>query len=79
MNRNGLYPGNIYNKNSGNVGIGISSPSEKLEVNGIVKSVGAAYTNSALFNKILYANASGNVSPLSLGAGLTFSGVFLIQ
>jgi len=72
-----LSGNNIYNKNSGNVGIGISSPSEKLEVNGIVKSVGAVYTNSALFNKILYANASGNVSPLSLGAGLTFSGGIL--
>ncbi|MCQ4142434.1 complement C1q domain-containing protein [Chryseobacterium sp. EO14] len=69
-----LSGSNIYNKNSGNVGIGVSSPSEKLEVNGIVKSAGAAYTNSGLFNKILYANASGNVSPLSLGSGLTFSG-----
>jgi hypothetical protein len=65
---------NIYNKNSGNVGIGVTNPSEKLEINGSVKSIGAAYTNSSLFNKILYADSSGNVSPLSLGSGLTFSG-----
>lgn len=69
-----LSGGNIYNKNSGNVGIGVSGPSEKLEVNGNVKSAGAVYTNSGLLNKILYANTSGNVSPLSLGSGLTFSG-----
>lgn len=69
-----LSGSNIYNKNSGNVGIGVTNPTEKLDVNGIVKSVGAAYTSAGLINKILYANASGNVSPLSLGSGLTFSG-----
>lgn len=72
-----LSGSNIYNKNSGNVGIGVTNPTEKLDVNGIVKSVGAAYTSAGLINKILYANASGNVSPLSLGSGLTFSGGIL--
>src|SRR5688572_27560049 len=49
----------VYNANSGNVGIGIMSPSEKLDVNGNLKTQGFIMPVGAGAGKVLTSNASG--------------------
>ena len=70
---------NIYNTNSGNVGIGISSPSEKLDVSGNINISGAYKTkNSNNYSIMLFAHGSDNysavrsVSPNSMRNTLRF-------
>ena len=52
----------IYNSNSGNVGIGTSTPSQKLEVSGTTKTTNLQMTNGAAAGKILQSDASGNAN-----------------
>jgi len=53
---------NIYNSNSGNVGIGTNNPSEKLDVNGKTKTTNLQVTNGAATGKTLTSDANGNAS-----------------
>lgn len=52
----------LYNSNTGNVGIGTSSPSEKLEVNGKLKTTTLQITNGAVAGRVLTSDGSGNAS-----------------
>ncbi|MBI4991696.1 MAG: hypothetical protein HZB99_00570 [Candidatus Harrisonbacteria bacterium] len=49
----------IYNNNAGNVGIGTSNPSQKLEVNGTVQTTGFRLTTGAQNGYILTSDGSG--------------------
>jgi hypothetical protein len=66
---------NQYNALSGNVGIGVSSPTSKLEVSGKTKTTTFQMTNGAANNYVLQSDASGNGSWVNVntltGAGLT--------
>ncbi len=53
---------NIYNSNTGNVGIGNTSPSEKLDVNGKTRTTNLQMTNGAGTGKVLASDANGNAS-----------------
>lgn len=53
---------NIYNNNSGNVGIGFAVPTEKLSVNGKTKTTNLQVTTDAGVGKILTSDATGNAS-----------------
>ncbi len=58
--------------NSGNVGIGTSSPTEKLEVNGTIKTTNLQITSGATNGYVLQSDTSGNgvwVNPTSLSNG----------
>ncbi len=67
-----LSGNNIYNNNSGNVGIGSGTPSEKLEVNGNTKVIGNInVSGEASFKNSVLVDSSGN---LSLSAKLKMSG-----
>lgn len=61
--RYGLYiKGEGFNFLSGNLGIGVLSPSNKLEVSGNTKTTNFQMTTGAGVNKILQSDASGNAS-----------------
>ena len=61
--RYGLYiSGEGYNFLSGNLGLGVLTPSSKLEVNGNTKTTNFQMTTGAGTNKILQSDASGNAS-----------------
>lgn len=54
---------NIHNSNSGNVGIGINTPSQKLEVNGNVRATSFCAGSNACTNKLSYqVIGGGNIS-----------------
>ena len=53
---------NIYNNNSGNVGIGMAIPTEKLHVNGKTRTTDLQVTNSAGAGKVLTSDATGNAT-----------------
>ena len=53
---------NISNVNSGNVGIGIPAPTEKLEVAGKTKTTNLQVTTGAGARKVLSSDANGNAS-----------------
>jgi hypothetical protein len=55
---------NIFNKNSGNVGIGTSNPQAKLHTNGTIRFQGLGTNTSN--NNILTTDASGNVTTRTL-------------
>lgn len=72
-------------KNNGNVGIGVDSPTEKLDVNGKTKTINLQVTSGATPGYVLTSDASGNATwqqptgtqdSTTLGTGLTihFSG-----
>ncbi|HYV92654.1 MAG TPA: kelch repeat-containing protein [Chitinophagales bacterium] len=52
----------IYNSNAGNVGIGVTAPTQKLEVNGTTKTSNFRMTNGASNGYVLQGDASGNAS-----------------
>ena len=52
----------IFNNNSGNVGIGNPSPAEKLDVNGNTKTLGIQMTTGAGNGKVLTSDATGFAS-----------------
>ncbi len=51
---------NISNTNTGNVGIGVPTPGEKLEINGKTKTINLQVTNGAGTGKVLTSDANGN-------------------
>ena len=53
---------NISNVNSGNVGIGIPAPTEKLEVAGKTKTTNLQVTNGAGIGKVMTSDALGNAN-----------------
>jgi hypothetical protein len=53
---------NIYSNNTGNVGIGVTSPTNKLEVSGTTKTTNLQMTNGATSGYVLKSDASGNGS-----------------
>ena len=55
---------NIFNKNSGNVGIGTNNPQTKLHTNGTIRFQGLGTNTSD--NSILTTDASGNVTTRTL-------------
>ena len=59
---------NQYNTLSGNVGIGTTSPTEKLEVDGKTKTTNFQLTNGATNGYVLQSDASGNGSWVSRGS-----------
>jgi hypothetical protein len=65
------YSGNdAYSNVSGNVGIGISSPTAKLDVSGNIKANNIQLTTGAAANRVLTSDASGNASWQSAGGTL---------
>lgn len=52
----------IYNNNSGNVGIGLSIPTAKLDVVGKTKTINLQVTSGAGTGKVLTSDASGNAT-----------------
>ena len=54
-----ILGGNIYNANGGNVGIGINVPTEKLDVNGNLKTLGFKMPTGAGLGKVLVSDAAG--------------------
>jgi hypothetical protein len=71
---------NQYSSLSGNVGIGVTSPSEKLEVSGKTKTTNLQMTNGATSGYLLTSDASGNgtwttpSTTITAGTGLSYSG-----
>ena len=67
---------NIYNANSGNVGIGMTNPTERLVVSGKTKTTDFQMTNGAGAGKVLTSDASGNATwqTSSSGFSLPYSG-----
>ncbi len=70
--------------NTGNVGIGTTSPSEKLDVSGRTKTANFQMTNGATNGYVLQSDANGNASWVSAsssvvvaGAGLSYNGNIL--
>lgn len=57
-----LDAGTVYKNSPGNVGIGTSSPSTPLEVNGIIKTTALQLTTGAAAGRFLQSDASGNAS-----------------
>ena len=57
-----LSGSNIYNANAGNVGIGTTSPAQKLDVNGNIKTVGFIMPTGAGLGKVLQSDALGVAS-----------------
>lgn len=53
---------NISNSNSGNVGIGATNPTERLEVTGKTKTTNLQVTNGAGAGKVLASDANGNAN-----------------
>ena len=51
--------GNIYNANGGNVGIGLNAPTERLDVNGNLKTLGFKMPTGAGLGKVLVSDAAG--------------------
>jgi len=51
--------GNIYNANGGNVGIGLNAPTERLDVNGNLKTLGFKMPTGAGLGKVLVSDAIG--------------------
>lgn len=49
-------------KGSGNVGIGTNAPTQKLDVNGVIKSSGLQIPTNAAAGRVLTADASGNAT-----------------
>jgi hypothetical protein len=68
---------NIYNSNSGNVGIGTNNPIFNLDVNGTAR-IGSAITDTALFvdGAIRIGLPSGNTSSFTVNLGTSGVGVF---
>lgn len=68
---------NILNNNAGNVGIGTTTPTEKLDIEGKTKTTNLQITSGATNGYVLQSDASGNgswVAPSSLSSSL-FSGL----
>ena len=61
---------NMRIKGNGNVGIGTTNPTEKLEVNGKIKAGNLQLTNGAGTGKVLTSDASGNASWQSPSANI---------
>jgi hypothetical protein len=59
-----LTSGNVYN-NGGNVGIGNTTPAQKLDVSGTTKTVNLQITNGANAGYVLQSDASGNAAWVS--------------
>jgi hypothetical protein len=57
-----LDAGTVYKSSPGNVGIGTSSPSTPLEVNGIIKTTALQLTTGAAAGRLLQSDANGNAS-----------------
>ncbi len=53
---------NIYNANSGNVGIGMTNPTERLVVSGKTKTTDFQMTNGAGAGKVLTSDSNGNAT-----------------
>ncbi len=58
-------------KGTGNMGIGVSNPTEKLEVSGKTKTTNLQVTNGAAANKVLTSDAAGNATWQAPTGGLT--------
>ena len=64
----------IYNTNSGNIGVGINSPTVKLDVDGTIKAAGFKMPTGAQAGYVLMTDGSGNASWQQLsGGGSNFS------
>lgn len=64
------------NANGGNVGIGTTSPSVKLEVNGDIKAGAITLTTGANNGYVLKSDASGNATWQSAASGMTYKGAW---
>lgn len=58
-------------KGTGNVGIGVTNPTEKLEVGGKLKTTNLQVTNGAAASKVLTSDAAGNATWQTPTGGLT--------
>jgi len=80
-----LSGSNIYNSNSGNVGIGVTDPHSKLEVNGAISSATLTLTASADntdvsgVNTIFVTTASGNVVLGGLTGGVEGQFLYIVR
>jgi hypothetical protein len=52
----------ITESSAGNIGIGITTPSQKLDVNGTLKTTGLQIATGAALNRVLTSDASGNAT-----------------
>jgi hypothetical protein len=64
----------VYNNNSGNIGIGINNPLQKLHVNGVVQVNGFKMSTGASNNYVLTSDESGNGTWKQISQGLTGNG-----